>query len=76
MFTFLTQLRTSTVSTVTGLLTYVVLNFVPEGVLSQIEAFFTNAANADGGAVQYVIALVVAWFFARINKTPANPGKI
>jgi len=74
MFALFNSFRTSTVSTISGLITYIVLNFVPADVLTVIEQFFTDAANADGGAVQFVVAAVVAYIFARLNKTPEDVG--
>lgn len=68
------SLRTSTVSSVAGLLTFIVVNFVPADLLAAVESFFSTAAAADGGAVPYVIGAVVAYVAARLNRTPDNPG--
>jgi len=74
MFSLLASLRTSTKAGVTGLITYIVMNFVPADVLAVVESFFSNAATADGGAVPFVIAAVVSYVAARVSKTPDSPG--
>jgi len=74
MFALLASLRTSTKAGVTGLITYIVMNFVPADVLAVVESFFSNAATADGGAVPFVIAAVVSYVAARVSKTPDSPG--